>query len=266
MSGSLLARCHVRLVVNLKHLDGNTRQPTETQAGLTRAAAIEVALKALPETGAAYREVLSSAGRAPSSLPSRETLFHIPLGRVGKKGSRLLYGVEEQEEEEGEEGRETEAAGGSSGKKRGGSARKRGLGRAVDVEQLVREHVALGSHGGWDSAHDEGRALRRLFGLLMHEQIFAAVPDAFFTPAQTAPLDLLDPSFYEARQEAIDARLAEVAAPTPCIYTLCAHTCTQTRPCTCIYTGGCHHSGGSRRDGAPRLRCLPWQGELLPLH
>ena len=40
---------------------------------------------------------------------SRETIFRIPLGRVGKMGSRLLYGTEEEgvegvEEVEGVEG------------------------------------------------------------------------------------------------------------------------------------------------------------------
>ena len=52
--------------------------------------------------------------------------------------------------------------------------------------------------------------------LLLHEQIFdATVRDVFFAPLHSAPLDLLSPHFYRARQPAIDARLASVAAAPP---------------------------------------------------
>jgi len=76
---------------------------------------------------------------------------------------------------------------------------------------LLREE-----NGGWSSRHDEGRALRTLFGLLLHEQIFdSSVPDVFFAPLQGEPLDLHSPLFYAARKQPIDARLADVAAAPP---------------------------------------------------
>ena len=50
----------------------------------------------------------------------------------------------------------------------------------------------------------------------LHEQIFdATVPDVFFAPLHSAPLDLLSPCFYRTRQPAIDERLALVAAAPP---------------------------------------------------
>ena len=57
--------------------------------------------------------------------------------------------------------------------------------------------------------------LGSLFALLLHDCILSAVPDAFFSPAQSAPLDLCHPNFYDARKVAIDARLDELAAATP---------------------------------------------------
>ena len=49
-----------------------------------------------------------------------------------------------------------------------------------------------------------------------NEQIFdATVPEIFFAPLHSAPLDLLSPCFYRTRQPAIDKRLASVAAAPP---------------------------------------------------
>ena len=126
----------------------------------------------------------------------------MPKGRVGKIGSRLVYGehVEEHAEADGEAAAAEAAAAGGGGGKAAGKKRARPSGpRAapVLVEQLCREHFALASHGGWDSAHDEGGALRQLFALLLHDCILSAVPDAFFSPAQSAPLDLCHPNFYD---------------------------------------------------------------------
>ena len=49
-----------------------------------------------------------------------------------------------------------------------------------------------------------------LFALLFWDIIFADIPGAFETPYQTAPLDLMEDSFYYARKELVEARLAEV--------------------------------------------------------
>lgn len=51
-----------------------------------------------------------------------------------------------------------------------------------------------------------------LFGLLMWDIIFAPIPGAFETPYQSAPLDLIDDTFYFSRKEMIEARLEEIRA------------------------------------------------------
>lgn len=45
----------------------------------------------------------------------------------------------------------------------------------------------------------------------MWDILFMEVPGAFRTRFQSAPLDLSTPLFFPARQEAIEARLAEVS-------------------------------------------------------
>ena len=57
--------------------------------------------------------------------------------------------------------------------------------------EVLREEA----NGGWSYAHDEGGALRNLFGLLLHEQIFdETVTDAFFARCMgTVRMDLGTP-------------------------------------------------------------------------
>ena len=51
--------------------------------------------------------------------------------------------------------------------------------------------------------HAEGGIWSTLFGLLMWDAIFMAVPDVFRNQFQTAPLDLPTPAFFPARQQAL---------------------------------------------------------------
>eukprot|EP00887_Chlorella_sp_A99_P003277 scaffold9.g3277.t1 len=94
-------------------------------------------------------------------------------------------------------------------------------GAQVSVEELALEHYAA---AGWRGLHSEGGIWATLFGLLMWEVggmtgagrdwqvLLLPVPDVFRSPFQTAPLDLDTDAFYPARREAIEARLARVAA------------------------------------------------------
>jgi fanconi-associated nuclease 1 len=58
--------------------------------------------------------------------------------------------------------------------------------------------------------HSEGRIVAFLFSLLFWDILFAAVPGAFETPYQTAPLDLWEDTFYFSRVEAIKTRIKEL--------------------------------------------------------
>lgn len=49
-----------------------------------------------------------------------------------------------------------------------------------------------------------------LFALLFWDILFDSVPGAFETPYQCAPLDLVDDTFYFARQDKIEARLKDI--------------------------------------------------------
>ena len=60
--------------------------------------------------------------------------------------------------------------------------------------------------------HSEGTVLTTLFGLLFFDVILAPVPGAFETPYQRAPLDIAEDTFYLARKDIADARLAEIEA------------------------------------------------------
>lgn len=60
------------------------------------------------------------------------------------------------------------------------------------------------------SFHAETCILTTIFVLLFFDVIFADVPGAFETRYQIAPLDLIEDSFYYARQEMIEARLTEI--------------------------------------------------------
>ena len=58
--------------------------------------------------------------------------------------------------------------------------------------------------------HCEGRIVTTLFGLLFWDVIFAPIPGAFETPFQSAPLDLVEDTFFYSRQDLIEARLEEI--------------------------------------------------------
>jgi Fanconi-associated nuclease 1 len=58
--------------------------------------------------------------------------------------------------------------------------------------------------------HSETQILTTLFGLLFWDIIFAQVPGAFETEWQMGPLDIGEDSFYYARRELIEKRLAEI--------------------------------------------------------
>lgn len=58
--------------------------------------------------------------------------------------------------------------------------------------------------------HSEGSILRTLFGLLFWDIILADVPGAFETKYQSAPLDIVEDTFYQAREDLIETRLAEI--------------------------------------------------------
>ncbi|KAJ7018357.1 VRR-NUC domain-containing protein [Mycena alexandri] len=79
----------------------------------------------------------------------------------------------------------------------------------VNVEGKALEYYA---QSGFKGFHSETQILTTLFGLLFWDIIFAQVPGAFETPWQRGPLDLMDDSFYYARQDRIETRLAEIRA------------------------------------------------------
>lgn len=51
-----------------------------------------------------------------------------------------------------------------------------------------------------------------LFSLLFWDIIFQSIPGAFETPYQTAPLDIAEDSFYHARKDLMEERLAAIEA------------------------------------------------------
>ncbi|KAJ7169072.1 VRR-NUC domain-containing protein [Mycena crocata] len=77
----------------------------------------------------------------------------------------------------------------------------------VNVETRSLEYYG---RRGFKGFHSETRVLTTLFGLLFWDIIFAQVPGAFETPWQTGPLDIAEDSFYLARKELIDNRLAAI--------------------------------------------------------
>ncbi len=66
------------------------------------------------------------------------------------------------------------------------------------------------------SFHAETRILTTIFDLLFWDIIFADIPGAFETKYQIAPLDLVEDSFYYAREEMIERRLTELADGKAC--------------------------------------------------
>ncbi|KIP06053.1 hypothetical protein PHLGIDRAFT_128521 [Phlebiopsis gigantea 11061_1 CR5-6] len=79
----------------------------------------------------------------------------------------------------------------------------------IDVEIFALEHY---QSKGYKGLHSEGRVLTTLFSLLFFDIIFTPIPGAFETPYQVSPLDIGSDTFYLARRELIDARLARIAA------------------------------------------------------
>ncbi|KAL1744333.1 VRR-NUC domain-containing protein [Schizophyllum fasciatum] len=95
---------------------------------------------------------------------------------------------------------------------------RRAMGKSVwkgrEDQQVNVETVALQHYEtlGYKGFHAETRILTTLFALLFWDVLFARVPGVFVTEFQTAPLDLAGDTFYDARKELIEKRLAEVAA------------------------------------------------------
>lgn len=82
-------------------------------------------------------------------------------------------------------------------------------GTEVTVEEYCLEWYM--AREGWQGIHDEGRAVRFLFCLLLWEScMFKDVVDVFQTPYQDRPLDLATEAFYESRREDIERRLGEI--------------------------------------------------------
>ncbi|KAI3621492.1 coiled-coil domain-containing protein mtmr15 [Moniliophthora roreri] len=77
----------------------------------------------------------------------------------------------------------------------------------VIVEEFALQHYAK---LGFNGFHAETKILTTIFALLFWDIIFADIPSAFETKFQAAPLDLAEDSFYYARKEMIDVRLAEI--------------------------------------------------------
>jgi len=89
-----------------------------------------------------------------------------------------------------------------------GKSTWRGRGdETLNVEMYALQHYERLGYRGY---HSEGRLVTTLFGLLFWDIIFAPIPGAFETPYQTAPLDMLDDTFYLSREEIIEARLDEI--------------------------------------------------------
>lgn len=79
----------------------------------------------------------------------------------------------------------------------------------VSVEQYCLDWYF--AKEGWTGRHDEGGAVRFLFGLLMWESVlFADVDDVFQTPYQDRPLDLTTEAFYASREKSILERTQEI--------------------------------------------------------
>jgi len=113
------------------------------------------------------------------------------------------------------------------GKKAGGKSSWQGRNGIVNVETRALEYYEdQGFKGyvffkhfppmntkpfvGCFRFHSETRILTTIFGLLFWDVLFADVPGAFETSFQSAPLDMFEETFYYARKEFVDKRLAEI--------------------------------------------------------
>jgi hypothetical protein len=77
------------------------------------------------------------------------------------------------------------------------------------VEDIVLNELR---HEGYSGTHGEGAFVSTLFVVLLWDVVFAPIPGVFFSPLQTAPLDLWSDSFWRTRRDSLAARLAVVAA------------------------------------------------------
>ncbi|KAI9571252.1 VRR-NUC domain-containing protein [Boletus coccyginus] len=82
-------------------------------------------------------------------------------------------------------------------------------GEEVTVEALALQRY---EEQGFKGVHCETRVIAMLFGLLFWDVIFESIPGAFETPYQTAPLDIAEDSFYHARKDLMEKRLAAIEA------------------------------------------------------
>ncbi|KAF9014179.1 VRR-NUC domain-containing protein [Cyathus striatus] len=93
-------------------------------------------------------------------------------------------------------------------KKRNGKTYWKGTdGAIVNVEERALQYYCSLGYKGF---HSETSILTTIFGLLFWDIIFASIPGAFETEFQAAPLDIGEDTFYAARKELIDKRLAEI--------------------------------------------------------
>ncbi|GLJ08447.1 hypothetical protein SUGI_0088930 [Cryptomeria japonica] len=83
-------------------------------------------------------------------------------------------------------------------------------GQQCSVEELALQYYAGEQGGSWQGVHSEGSIWTTYFGLLMWDVLFSAVPDVFWTPFQTAPLDLRTDSFYPSRESLIEKQLSKI--------------------------------------------------------
>eukprot|EP00250_Pteridium_aquilinum_P006904 c16733_g1_i1 orf=226-3453(-) len=78
------------------------------------------------------------------------------------------------------------------------------------VEELALQYYAGDSGGGWQGVHSESGIWMTLFALLMWDVLFAEIPNVFWHPFQTAPLDLRTDAFYPGRETIIEAQLKRI--------------------------------------------------------
>lgn len=78
------------------------------------------------------------------------------------------------------------------------------------VEELALQYYAGDSGGGWQGVHSESGVWMTLFALLMWDVLFADIPNVFWHPFQTAPLDLNTDAFYPGRKAIIEAQLRRI--------------------------------------------------------
>ncbi len=80
------------------------------------------------------------------------------------------------------------------------------------VERGVERAAAQCLVGEWSAVYYvENQLMNALFGLAFWEEIFAPVAGAFTNPFQSAPADMYDGGFREARRELLEARFAQLA-------------------------------------------------------